>query len=509
MMKSQIIKSRRAKNSQRGLYIQDLQLKETVFQPGTHFTYIVDRKEKKLIILQAKDGNTVSKRSIRDGMKPVLDIRNKEALAVFHECDYLQIEIFEQEIIVRGFEESKDTEQKHSQKNSRYYRKVCGIKQLLQVKQTAIAVMSRSELEKAVGGYEQLSFSFFEEEIQEHQSSSVRYIKDAIKHAGIALAVDSFFSGAGLMDYGFLQEDFDFSLAVELDKDAADSYRANIGNHVHSEDIRKVDPKRYTSPVMIAGTPCQGISNTNRINKAVDNPNNLLTSSYVNAIKMNPNCKVFAIENVPQILTEGGGVYIDEIRNSLSDFEITYGVLNAADFGAPQVRERCILIGSKIGRIDLPKPSVPKRLYQTVRDAFRNLLPSTKNQQDISKPKPITLERIRSVPAGGNVADIPTEIRPKGTHSNMYKRLEWDKPSITIVNPRKSMILHPEEDRILSVRECARIQGLPDSFSFCGSLNARQQQVANGVPYQLARAIAKVIREAIERFNIQHREAFV
>ncbi|EJW13811.1 C-5 cytosine-specific DNA methylase (plasmid) [Paenibacillus alvei DSM 29] len=163
MMKSlfsKVIKSRRAKNSPRGLYIQDLQLKETVFQPGTHFRYVVDRKAKKLIILQAQDGNTVSKRSIRDGMKPVLDIRNKQALAVFHECDYLQIEIYEDEIIVRGFEECEDTGLQHSQRNSKLSRKVCDITQLLQVKQTAIAVMSRNELEKAVGGYEQLTFSF-------------------------------------------------------------------------------------------------------------------------------------------------------------------------------------------------------------------------------------------------------------------------------------------------------------------------------------------------------------
>jgi len=88
------------------------------------------------------------------------------------------------------------------------------------------------------------------------------------------------------------------------------------------------------------------------------------------------------------------------------------------------------------------------------------------------------MERIKHVQQGGNVKDIPEEIRPKGQHSDMYKRLEWDKPSITIVNPRKAMLLHPTENRILSIRECCRLFSLPDNFIFKGSLSAMQESIA-------------------------------
>ncbi|HZH59429.1 MAG TPA: DNA cytosine methyltransferase [Metabacillus sp.] len=153
--------------------------------------------------------------------------------------------------------------------------------------------------------------------------------------------------------------------------------------------------------------------------------------------------------------------------------------MSSAEFGDPQDRKRAFIIGSRLGeKIELPKPSLTKRLFKTVREAFQNLNPFIPNQQDYSKAKPITMERIKHVQQGGNVKDIPEEIRPKGQHSDMYKRLEWDKPSITIVNPRKAMLLHPTENRILSIRECCRLFSLPDNFIFKGSLSAMQESIA-------------------------------
>ncbi|WP_255255215.1 DNA cytosine methyltransferase [Bacillus pseudomycoides] len=111
------------------------------------------------------------------------------------------------------------------------------------------------------------------------------------------------------------------------------------------------------------------------------------------------------------------------------------------------------------------------------------------------------------VPEGGNIFDIPEEIRPKGKHSNMYKRLSWDEPAITIPNPRKVVITHPSKNRILTIRECARLLGLPDSFTFKGKLANMQQQVANAVPIQLGKSIAKNIKEAITAFK--HKVALV
>lgn len=107
------------------------------------------------------------------------------------------------------------------------------------------------------------------------------------------------------------------------------------------------------------------------------------------------------------------------------------------------------------------------------------------------------------VPPGGNWRDIPDHLRTPNmcgnTHSSVFRRLEWEKPSITITNVRKSNILHPVFNRILSVREAARLFGLKDNFVFKGTLSSMQQQVANLVPTQLAKAIGQQIKQAFQR----------
>ncbi len=101
---------------------------------------------------------------------------------------------------------------------------------------------------------------------------------------------------------------------------------------------------------------------------------------------------------------------------------------------------------------------------------------------DFTKPKLSTIERMQTVPEGGNWLDFPDEFKITGkTHSSVYRRLAWDQPSITIANPRKSNLTHPAENRILSVRECARLFGQKDDFIFKGSLSSMQQQVCNAV----------------------------
>ncbi|MEX3617789.1 DNA cytosine methyltransferase [Paenibacillus glucanolyticus] len=488
-----MIRTRRAKNSSRGIYLQDRQLSHTVFQPGTHFRYVIDRDNRKIIILPSESpGNTVSKREMKHSVKPVLDIRSKQVLDAFKDCAYLQVDIYEEEIVVRGFVADADEAPAihHASDPIETIGKIRGIQDFLRVKQTAEIVISRDEFQNVTDRY---------------GSSLVvdipyKSIRQALQHLYIPLQIDSLFSGAGLMDFAFAQAGFDIAFAIEKDADAVRTYRHNLGDHIHHGDITQIDRAYFTSPVMIGGSPCQGFSNSNRNTNYLDNPNNRLVREYIDAVKSNQNCKVFVLENVPQLLSAGDGQFKDEILGELKEFEIQYGVLNAADFGSPQPRKRAIFIGSKIGKIRLPKAKSNQRA-KNVRFAFSNLDPDVPNQADISKVNAETLGRIRSVPEGGNISHIPDEIRPKGTHSNQYRRLEWDEPAVTVVMPRKAMLLHPEADRILSVRECARLQGLPDEFAFQGGLTAKQQQVANGVPIQLTKAIAHVIRKAINAFN--------
>ncbi|MBQ0137948.1 MAG: DNA cytosine methyltransferase [Kurthia sp.] len=337
----------------------------------------------------------------------------------------------------------------------------------------------------------------------------------------IALKAASFFSGAGLMDFGMLagmnegtsagEEQLEVVYAVEKNEYAAKTYRHNIGDHIQCDDIRNIDeslPYQLGATIHFSGTPCQGFSNVNRRSDKkvsyLENPNNLLVRQYIAKIKANPNCAVFVWENVPQLLTKGSAFFLQEIKDELVDFEITTGVLNAKDFGDAQDRERAFLIGSKIGRIELPKRE--KRPVKTVSEAFYGLNDSIPNQLDYTKSRNDTIERMKAIPPGSNWESLPLHLRNKGmkkgvTQSNIYKRLDPDKPACTIVNPRKCLLMPPHANRILTVRECARLFSLPDTFKFKGPLDAMQQQVANGTCVNVIKAIAKQVKNKICSYN--------
>lgn len=491
-----MFKKRKMKKSERGIYIQDKELIDSLFKIGESFKYIIDKDNKKIVIVptNTKTNNTVSKRKIKGIEKPVLDIRNKDALSVFDDYAYLQLSITDNKILVEGYNNANENVQV-SQLVNKNIRNVISINDLINVKKENEIKVSKNYVinncSRAAGSQSSLSSI----------SSVVRKIKnitkDALKSMQLPLTVCSLFSGAGIMDSAFM-DDFEIVFALEMDKDACETYRYNISDNILQGDIQEHGNKIPHATVMIAGTPCQGFSSSNRHDNYLDNPKNLLVREYIKAVK-NTSPSVFVLENVPQILTVGNGKFLKEICNELSDYEITSQVLNATDFGAAQKRKRAVIIGSKIGRIEILKPVI--KIENTVRNVFKKLTIQTPNQLDYSKPKELTLKRIKSVPPGGNVFDIPPDIRPKGVHSDVYKRLLWDEPSVTIVNCRKAMILHPEEDRILSVREAARLQGIADDFIFKGKLNSKQQQISNAICVNAFKLISKTIKIAIERYK--------
>src|SRR5207302_5589235 len=102
----------------------------------------------------------------------------------------------------------------------------------------------------------------------------------------------------------------------------------------------------------------------------------------------------------------------------------------------------------------------------------------------------LVLSRYKHIPPGGNWCDIPRALMRNYTnlvdhrsrHTGIYRRLAWETPSIVIANYRKNMLIHPEQNRGLSVREAARIQSFPDNFQFAGTIGLQQQQVSNAVP---------------------------
>lgn len=307
--------------------------------------------------------------------------------------------------------------------------------------------------------------------------------------------VMSLFSGAGMLDKAFMTERFKFVYAVDFDQAAVKTYEENIGHHIECKDIRNVLPEDIPHVDLAIGGPCcqaYSICNQRNANTAEGEAKRLLVDDYCRLVKAK-NVKVWVIENVPQILTKENGYYLDRICNALSDYEVTATIVNDCEVGGYSQRKRAIIIGSKIGKIEIP--TIKAVTTHTVREALAKVDATWFNYDDVTKPSAKTAQKMSYVPQGGNWKDIPAEIGGYGpnTQSNIMRRLDLDKPSITLSNFRKSNILHPTENRILTVSEAAAISGLEKDFKFLGSLSEKQQQVANGV----TQAIGKLVKNTI------------
>ncbi|WP_430510865.1 DNA cytosine methyltransferase [Gottfriedia solisilvae] len=451
-----LIKERIGKVSKRGLYIQDRELKESLFKPGTQFTYDINFETKQITILPASDDsqNTVSKRQLKDGVKPVLDLRSKEVLKLFATVSQLKIFIYEDKIIVLGLDSSNEN-----------------------------------------------LFTY------ETDFESLDIDKDNLNSPEIPLKILSLFSGAGCLDYGFIKEGFEVQVAIEIDSEACETYKANIGDHVLNKDINDVD---FTTlepcDIVIGGSPCQDFSPENQKTRYktennekvryLDSPKNKLVLKFIEAVQKT-NAKVFLLENVPDMLKAGGGLYLKEIQERLSNYNIRFGELISSHFNSAQKRKRAFVIGTRADlNMTINLPEGDPNSARTVGEVFQGIHDELPNQLDYSKARKDTIERMKHVPMGGNFRYIPDELKPSGKHSIMFRRLHWDETTPTLPNVRKASITHPFFHRILSIREVARLFDLDDSFIFKGKLSSRQQQIANAVPVNMVRAIAKEIKNA-------------
>lgn len=230
---------------------------------------------------------------------------------------------------------------------------------------------------------------------------------------------------------------------------------------------------------------------------------------------------------------------LDYIKFSLEHlavpYSINYEVLNAAGFGAPQRRERFVIIGSRIGeKPSMPQPTFEEENYRTVRDAIEDLEvlnPSTDikaasfslpeydltgkpllkllrnsdriENHIITATREMAQRRFEALEEGGNFHTLPEHLKStysdgKRTQSTIYLKLKYDEPSGTVVNVRKSMWVHPVLSRALSVREAARLQTFPDNYVFQGTKDSQYQQVGNAVPPILAKAIANQIAQYMD-----------
>lgn len=335
------------------------------------------------------------------------------------------------------------------------------------------------------------------------------------------------FSGAGGMSLGARMAGIDIRLCIEIDKHALLTYTANHPEAtIFSEDIRlftKMEIGRPNEPlVLFGGPPCQGFSTSNQRTRSSANPNNWLFEEFIRVVTLYmPDWVVF--ENVKGILETEGGKFFHDTYDSLSGLGYTLSdfILNAADFGVPQSRSRVFIVGNKHG-IKLDKPqhitATPVTVWEAIAD-LPDLCNGASEDRLNYKCDPISdyarnmrgaetfcsnnlvtcnakhiVERYQWIPQGGNWQNIPQELMSNYAdrsrcHTGIYRRLDPNIPSVVIGNFRKNMLIHPYEDRGLSVREAARLQSFPDGYVFKGTIGFQQQQVGNAVPPLLAKAI--------------------
>ena len=338
------------------------------------------------------------------------------------------------------------------------------------------------------------------------------------------IQVIDFFSGAGGTSLGFAALNnvvpaFKMLGGCDINRVSAETYSRNFGTPIICEDIVRLanedraleellDTIGYDSnksTVLIGCAPCQGFSSHRKRHwDKEDDVRNSLVMAFASIVrKIMPD--VIIMENVPEFLSKKYWHYFSAAKKCYEQlgYTVKEQIYNAASFGVPQDRFRTIVIGMKKEFL-LPEGFLKPSEYRTVRDAISKLPTVAAGIADPNDPmhksaahKKSTIDVIKQVPHDGG--SRPEGIGPacldrvKG-FSDVYGRLYWDKPSITIThyarNPASGRFTHPEQDRGLTAREAALLQSFPNEFEFTGKSDDIYRQIGEAVPPMLSSAVA-------------------
>lgn len=347
-----------------------------------------------------------------------------------------------------------------------------------------------------------------------------RYWRTSASVAPGPIDVIDMFSGCGGMSAGFrafngFASAYNLAMAVDIEPVANESYQRNLGIEPFAASVAELarskrllktvlenSGRRPSHPLVLIGcAPCQGFSSHRNSAGRTDKRNSLFVDFAKVAGLLQPDAIV--MENVPELLTTSYWEVLKEARSVLGKhgYRVYVGIHNMAEFGVPQERFRAVVLAMR--RAFRPPVALFRRAqFRTVRQAIEMLPPIRAGQRILSDPmhytaahRPSTIETIRAVPKDGG--NRPPNVGPaclrrveerqgKAAYEDVYGRLRWDEPAITITayarNPASGRFVHPEQDRGLSIREAALLQGFPSGFEFAGSLDDGFRQIGNAVP---------------------------
>jgi len=342
---------------------------------------------------------------------------------------------------------------------------------------------------------------------------------------GINASVVDIFCGAGGLSHGFLQQGFRIAGGVDIDEKCRYPFEANNHAPFVRRDVTLLTAKEVNAlfvagkrRVLVGCAPCQPFSTYNQKNA---DPKWKLLGKFGDLVsEVQPD--VLSMENVPRLLAFQQGTIFREFVDTLreANYHVAWDVLYGPDFGLAQTRSRLVLLASKFGPVELPRPS-HKDKHRTVRQEIGNLPALTQGGADdrdllhrSSRLSTINRRRIASARPGGTWRDWKASLRAdchkeksgRG-YSSVYGRMKWDEPSPTITTQfygfGNGRFGHPDQDRAISLREGALLQGFPPDYAFVPpgdpiQFKAIGRLIGNAVPVKLAAAIARSVKHHIE-----------
>lgn len=317
------------------------------------------------------------------------------------------------------------------------------------------------------------------------------------------------FCGAGGLTKGFEMAGFDVLMGVDVNESFLKTFEHNFpGAKAIETDIRdlkgknileKLEVSKGEIDVVVGGPPCKGFSFAGERDPE-DERNNLVWHFIRLVDELRP--KWFLMENVKGLLsmeTPQGVEVPEKIMRRFADigYKRKYRVLNSAKYGVPQKRRRVIFLGNQVGNpINYPEPTHRAPDQETLKelDPYKTVREALKDVEDV--PNHVIADHSEKIVKRMDELDYGESVYDNWSDS--WVRFHPDKPSPTIKENHAAPGVHPFEPRVLSPRECARLQSFPDDFVFKGSKSSQFKQIGNAVPPLLAKALALEIKKHLD-----------